>query len=431
MLKRYLKVLFGSKDEFKYEHRFTNYLAFGTVLIAWSSFIIDLAIKLDIRQSLNSLLTGFFYFIIYIISRVFRKHQLAIWLVLLCSFVVLDILWLTSAGSNGPIPYTFIILLLAIVLLSNKWKTLLLFVIFLINLLIVYKLEEAFPEYLYNYENDIKRKTDVVISIILYSIVCAVIMANAKQNYLSEKIKAIQAEKLKTSFLANVSHEIISPMMSIKGFVQLLQEDNITKVQKEKYHHMIDENLEYLLRIVNDMMDMSRIEADELEILPAKFKIDSLLTSIETNFQQELKSNKIRGVQLSYLNAGSDDTITTDSARLEEILNNLIQNAILYTPKGYVRFGFTNYDSSYTFYVLDTGIGIEEKHLSFIFDRFYRVENKAINYPYKTTGIGLTIAQKMVHTLGGNIWVQSTPGKGSTFYFNLPRNYDEDFRIKN
>jgi signal transduction histidine kinase/ligand-binding sensor domain-containing protein len=236
------------------------------------------------------------------------------------------------------------------------------------------------------------------------------------------KKKAEESDRLKSAFLANMSHEIRTPLNAIVGFVNILIQENLNEGAKKEIINVIEKNTQALLNLINDIIDFSRIEAGEIVIQKSQINIDNLLKELYYFYLAEIKkAGKYPNIELIItLNAeGKSTDIVTDSIRLRQIFNNLLNNALKFTDKGFIEFGYKNIDNKYiTFFVKDSGIGIDKKYQKLIFDRFFKIENKETFY--SGTGLGLSISKYLIERLGGNIWVESEPGHGAEFLFTLP-----------
>jgi PAS domain S-box-containing protein len=247
-----------------------------------------------------------------------------------------------------------------------------------------------------------------------------------KVNYIKslqqETSKAKISDELKSSFLANMSHEIRTPMNSIIGFSNLLASENIPDVQKKDFVNYIRNSSEILLNLVDDIIDIAKIEAGELKINKKECEIIGMGRELLTMSEESKK--KFNKLQLELTFRPDPDypelLLKTDVFRLRQILINLINNAIKFTEKGSVEFGFSVRDDRFIeFYVKDTGVGLSRNELDVIFERFKRArrsEEKNI----VGTGLGLAISKNLVQLLGGEMWVDSTPGAGTMFLFTIP-----------
>ena len=234
--------------------------------------------------------------------------------------------------------------------------------------------------------------------------------------------KAKDADRLKTAFLANMSHEIRTPLNSIIGFTQLLADDNLSDDQKQ-YIDIINTSGKNLLVIINDIIDISKIEAGQLKVVKSDCNINQVFADLLQYFQSDRKNHQDKDIRISvHLSlSDKDSTIFTDDVRLKQILINLISNAIKFTHCGSVEFGYylDGEKKKMVFFVKDTGIGMDPEKQNIIFKRFRQADG-TISRRYGGTGLGLSISKGLVAILGGHIWVESVLGKGSTFYFSLP-----------
>lgn len=232
------------------------------------------------------------------------------------------------------------------------------------------------------------------------------------------KVKAEESDQLKSAFLANMSHEIRTPMNGIMGFAELLKEANLSIEERKDYIDIIEKSGTRLLNIINDIVDISKIEAGQMNVVFSGTNIDEQLQYIQTFFTPETQD---KGLLLLLKRPLADDEtiIRTDREKLYAILMNLVKNAIKYTVKGIIEFGYEKKDNYIQFFVKDTGIGISKDRHQAIFERFIQADFND-KMARQGAGLGLSIAKAYVELLGGKIWVESEPEKGSVFYFTLP-----------
>ena len=238
-----------------------------------------------------------------------------------------------------------------------------------------------------------------------------------KEELISAKKMAEEGDRLKSAFLANVSHEIRTPMNGIMGFAALLSEPGISEEDKRDYIQIIEESGKRMLSIINDLINISIIDAGQIKILPAHFRINDLMSHIYEFFKHEIEG---KGIEFKCnLGLSDDSDIFTDRDKLYAILINLLKNASKYTHKGSITFGYIKRDNYLQFNVTDTGIGIAQERHSAVFERFIQADD-SISKHYEGTGLGLSISKAYAEALGGKIWLESEPGKGSSFYFTIP-----------
>ena len=249
-----------------------------------------------------------------------------------------------------------------------------------------------------------------------------------EEELITAKQKAEESDKLKSAFLANMSHEIRTPMNAIIGFSDLLAKPGNFDKHKEKYLQIISSSGKSLLNLINDIIDISKIEAGQLKIKTQKVLLNPVMNEILLSQNQiNDMNNKPFELRMQKAVEGDDFTIETDVFRLKQILNNLIGNAMKFTEEGYIEFGYKfNTPEELLFYVKDTGVGMPQDKLDVIFTRFGQIDRKD-NKNQSGTGLGLTISKKLTELLGGKMWVESEEGIGSTFFFTLP--YDPELNV--
>ena len=244
------------------------------------------------------------------------------------------------------------------------------------------------------------------------------------EDLIAAKEQAEKSDKLKTAFLANMSHEIRTPMNGILGFAELLKEPDLSTEIQQKYIHIIEKSGARMLNIINNIVDISKIEAGLMEVNLTDADINEQIDYIYNFFKPEVEAKGLKFYYKKYY-ADHKISIKTDHEKLYAIFTNLVKNAIKYSFHGYIEFGYVpnnlkniNY---LVCYVKDTGIGIQKNKIGIIFDRFRQV-SEGKSRRYEGAGLGLSITKSYVEMLGGKIWVESEEGIGSCFYFTLPFN---------
>lgn len=232
------------------------------------------------------------------------------------------------------------------------------------------------------------------------------------------KEKAEESDRLKTAFLNNISHEIRTPFNGIIGLLSMLIEDAISKEEKEEYVNMINYSADRLMNTINDIVEISQIQAEKIELSISKVNIDYLINVLIDKFKTPAE-NKQLVLNIKNNLPSNIENINTDKFKLISILSYIIDNAIKFTNAGNIELG-VNYDSDFLmFFVKDTGVGINKNDYTKIFERFMQVDVSNTRL-YEGSGLGLSIAKTYTEILGGKIWVESEINKGSIFYISIP-----------
>jgi PAS domain S-box-containing protein len=236
------------------------------------------------------------------------------------------------------------------------------------------------------------------------------------------KIMAEESDKLKTSFLANMSHEIRTPMNGILGLTEMLASNKIESKKSREYLTMINANGKLLLNLVNDIIDISKIEARQVDLLENEFSLQELIDEVYCIISAERMAKGKEDVELkSHVElGGKNGYVIGDQSKIKQILINLIGNAVKFTQEGSVRFGVdVRSNKDVLFYVKDTGIGIPEEKKNLIFNRFTQAD-QSFSRSFSGSGLGLAISKGFIELMKGEIWVESKVGVGSEFYFTIP-----------
>jgi signal transduction histidine kinase/ligand-binding sensor domain-containing protein len=235
------------------------------------------------------------------------------------------------------------------------------------------------------------------------------------------KDKAEESDRLKTSFLANMSHEIRTPMNAIIGFSSLLEDEVIESDERKKYVDMIKTNGDALLAIINDILDISMLESNQLVLNLSSFCLDDLMKDIYAYFDY----SNINHLEFKLLMPHRQQPLMlySDSMRVRQVMNNLLTNSFKFTFHGFVRMGYQISDDRVVLFVSDSGLGINDNDKKSIFNHFRKIDSDTSKY-HPGTGIGLSISKRLVDLLGGKIWFESEVNTGSTFYVSFPLNTD-------
>lgn len=239
-----------------------------------------------------------------------------------------------------------------------------------------------------------------------------------EEDLISARAKAEESDKLKTAFLHNITHEIRTPMNAIIGFSTCLKEQNVDKERRDYFIDIITKSANQLLSIINDIVNMATLEANQEKLIEKAIDVNLIIKMIYNQFIREADKKNI-SLAYSLPLPDGEVIINTDENKLMRVLGNLLNNALKFTKIGSVKFGYTMKTGFLEFFVQDTGIGISFQMHRKIFERFMQVEN-SLTREYGGSGLGLSIAKAYVEYLGGDIWLKSELGQGSTFFFTIP-----------
>jgi PAS domain S-box-containing protein len=249
----------------------------------------------------------------------------------------------------------------------------------------------------------------------------------AERALIVAKERAEESDRLKSAFLANMSHEIRTPMNGILGFASLLKEVNLSGEKQKEYIQIIEKSGDRMLGIINDIVDISKIEAGMMNVDINETNINEQIDYVYTFFKPEVDEKGIRLTCKTNLR-GEKAVILTDREKVYAVLINLLKNAIKFTEKGSIEFGYIRKDAFLEFYIKDTGIGICPDRQGVIFERFIQADISDV-MARQGAGLGLSISKAYVTMLNGRIWVESEAGKGSTFFFTIPYNCAGEIKI--
>ena len=230
--------------------------------------------------------------------------------------------------------------------------------------------------------------------------------------------KAEESDKLKSSFLANMSHEIRTPMNAIVGFSEILLNKNLPQAKQTRFLNVLNTSCHQLLKVINDVLDISKIETGQMTIISEAFNLNKVMKDIQTMFLYHPKNNN-NIIDIVSTISETQSHIICDETKVRQVLTNLVGNAIKFTKNGKIEIGYQIKNEFLHFFIRDNGIGISTENQDIIFDRFRQAEIPT-SKDYGGTGLGLTISKAFVELLGGQIWLESEINKGSTFFFTLP-----------
>ncbi len=385
-----------------------------------SNYIIGLHTFANIWSAAITLFMIFIFFLVRQEKKLLKN--IALYLYFISVLISINALWLYNGGSQSPSPLIFISLMALIVYLNPKPGATIISFIVGTNIIVLLIIEWQFPNLVVFYKNEQQRIMDHLVA--TFYLFAAVIPALAYERKLiiKEKEQAEDENKQKSAYLANMSHEIRTPMNAIVGFSELLQDQGINQKEQNEYIYIIRQNSELLLNLINNILDLSKLEANLVTIRKSTFCINSLLSQIynaHINQAQKTDIHFEKDIPYEFRNA----MIETDRTLLFQVFSNLIINALKATQKGVVRFGVRRKKDGLLFFVFDTGPGIPFDQQKKIFERFSQLpsnHNGKVNS--EGVGLGLSICKEIIDLLGGEIKLHSEVNVGSTFIFSFSTN---------
>ncbi|HDP76536.1 MAG TPA: response regulator [Bacteroidales bacterium] len=234
------------------------------------------------------------------------------------------------------------------------------------------------------------------------------------------KNKAEESDRIKTTFLNNISHEIRTPLNAIIGFSSVLTDPHLGQFELSGFSDLIYKNSQELLQIIENLLEISQIEAGEIKISKTEFSINALMNEIYSDFEEQERGGSRIKLSLRKEIFQDDLVVLSDPARIKQVLKHLLSNSFKFTPNGFVEFGYRLKDeNNLLFYVVDSGIGIEPDKMDLIFNPFRQADSSCTRR-HGGLGLGLAISKHVVEKLGGKIWINSTPGSGTSVFFSIP-----------
>lgn len=380
---------------------------------AFFNWLLGLHFSLVLSSAVGSVI----FSLLYLFGRNINRSRLFYWITSILSLIYLNIIWFLNFASQGPILPLYVVLYAFLILVFDKKYLLAISILLFVNVGLLLVFEVYFNDHIDSYDNLQTRIIDVYIGLIFSLLIIYTFVAAIKKNYIHQYERAKMSDHLKSAFLANMSHEIRTPLNAIVGFSSIINDPDISKEDKKEFEVQIQKNSEYLLSLIEDIIDVSKIESNQLAVKIQKVNVVPLIDQITQSFQMTVPIEK--NIQIINRIGLQELIVEIDKVRFEQIIRNLLSNAVKFTDEGLIEVGCLKGREFYTFFVKDSGIGIHTEHLQIIFERFRKLENSKQQL-YRGTGIGLFLSRQLVELFGGKIWAESEIGKGSTFYFTIP-----------
>ena len=256
---------------------------------------------------------------------------------------------------------------------------------------------------------------------IAFSILDISDIKKVQRELIQEKERAVESDRLKSAFLDNMSHEFRTPMNAIIGFTELLVSPYFPEKQRNEYYKIVQNNGRKLLRLIDDIIDISKLSSNQLELHHKNFSLHQIMIDLYDTFSEYVSKKHGDEVELK-LSEPDDknfDLIFNDDFRIKQVLSNLLSNSLKYTSKGFIEYGYSINNEEINFFVKDTGLGIKKNHAKYVFDRF-RQSDDSFTREHGGAGLGLSLAKGIVELMGGQIVLESKWQKGTTIHFSIP-----------
>jgi signal transduction histidine kinase len=414
-----LTVILGDRDKIESERHFITTISFVAFFFVGVLFVFHYFTSEKFGPVFMSGISALIILGLYFFIRFYDYTLIAKILFSAVGILLLDVSWYEKHLSNGPVLFFIMAFGGLIVWIWEGIVLSTLIFLYILNVLVLYLIDLNSPVSNTIYLTKEARSIDIYFNFLIYSIILIVLLNSIKRDFVRQKERAVRSDKLKSAFLANMSHEIRTPMNAIVGFSGLIEDEN-DEALRSQYVNIIKNSSDSLLKLIDDIIDLSKIEAGDLQLIQADFSIQTMFNELESIYRLELNKKNKHAVALQFDLPSSDFILQADPFRVRQVLMNLINNAIKFTDKGHIQVACEKKNGELVFSVKDTGVGIPENDQVKIFERFTKFDYHGMNN--EGSGIGLSIVEKIIHLLKGKIWLESTLNQGTTFYFTLPYN---------
>jgi len=417
-LKQLKNAIFIKADDYDIQ----NLVLIHMLHITFTLSLISLFINpiLGLPKSIIYSNIGSFFFIIfnYWIVRIKQHYELGRWVYLSFVMVMINFLWFESEGSAGPSLFYILAFVPMFIFLVETKRLKYGFIVIGLNVPILLLLEGYKPEWLTYYNSNTQRILDILIVCLVFVIFEIPLIIYVKNLVIQQRNSAKKSEQVKTRYITHLSHEIRTPMNAILGFSELLGQNDLKPEEQHDYINIINDNGHSLLNLLNNIINLSKIEDEQSKISLSSFSAYGLLKNVHSSLSYNAKGSS---VDFSIESPKESDVMfSSDVVLVYQVISNLVFNALKFTHSGYVHMGFEAKNEHITFWVKDTGIGISQEKQSSIFNQFEQVYDHSQTLNLSGTGLGLTICKSLSKILHGQLTLESEIAKGSTFYFKLP-----------
>jgi len=416
---RFLKLIHFKSNKYSTPDTVYLFTLYLSMLVVGVSCITNHLLELPMQIKILAFASEGVLFFLYYLARFRHLFTISKKLFFGLVIIAMNLLWFYTQGSAGATIFILQALLPLIALYSTNRQTIYMVAIIVINILLLHTLEIFIPHLIQNYPTPLHRSIDVLTISFFFLVFEVPALFYVNQLMQAGKKKAEQADAAKTSYITNLSHEIRTPMNAILGFTELLSDSELERDEHEKYLAIVNQNGRQLLNLLNNIINISKLEAKITSVSVSVFHPIEIIKQVNDTLIPYFQSRDDIRLQLSPAQS-NNTTLQSDPNLIYQILINLTFNAVKFTPKGYVEIGYALHKDAITFFVKDSGIGIPEDIQPTIFERYQQVKSSHGLSPIQGSGLGLAICKGLTMLLGGSIWFDSTPDEGTQFYVQLP-----------
>lgn len=412
-------IILGRHRESPFEHRLAILGCFTVATIMAIAAVINWEIGLYKMAELTAVFSAIGY-VCFAIARMGHYHQRIIQFISLLSVVFYNLGWYWSYGFQGPAIALIIGVFIFFMLIWQEKYMFYLFLLMVGNMSLLFVIEYFFRDYLPDRGSLEIRVPNLYAGSLLTMLVIFALVNYIKRNYIREYEKAKHADELKAAFLANLSHEIRTPLNVISGFTTMLGEEGYSRSELNEIQKVIDLNGKMLLNLLEDIVDFSKLNVDDFEIIKKETNLPEMFEEIREYIELIVLEGGGWGVQLRLDLQYQNELQNMDKKRVKQVLRLLITNAFRHTENGEVIAGVKEEEEQLLFWVKDTGSGIKPEDQPKVFESFVKGTEEAGSLS-RGVGIGLSLSKRLVEKMGGMIWFTSEYGQGTDFYFTVPK----------
>ncbi|MFA8300679.1 MAG: sensor histidine kinase [Hyphomicrobiales bacterium] len=418
MVKGVISFLLGSNEKFTLEHRFLNFIC----LIAVVGLLIALPINYYIDYEVHIFIANIIFFVLSLIlfffARIQKRFMPTTWIAYIVFTLLFVLLWVFEGGTSSPTLYTFIAHMAIFMWIFPLRQRFPAFIVLFVILSLLFFVEYRYPTFLSSRPILDTTPLDQYLVFIIVFVIIFLFTLFTRRHYLLEKENAKKSDKLKSAFIANLSHEVRTPLNGILGFADLIVQEDLTEEEKQEYTESMNQCSKSLLALVNDMIELSRIEAGDYHASYDVVNPANILKDVLKDLEGIKKEYHREDIPV-HSEIEFEGDIVSDAFALKHIAKNLLSNAVKFTHEGEIKVVQRKVRNKLILEVKDTGIGMSKDAKKIIWNSFRQVDGSNTR-EYGGTGMGLTLTKGFIDALSGKVKVKSTLTKGSHFKVIIP-----------